>query len=369
MAILRISKSPARLGTSRRNRLPPCPNRICDLQGVRNHGNILRHSIVRLKRGMRRRYLCKACGKTFCSTTGTAYHRLQRPRRAFDAVVALRVEGMSIAAIARLERLSWNTVARWLTRAAAAATIFNSERTRDFELLELQADEMRTFAQGKDRPIWIYTTMEVSSRLWPTSNVGSRGYQTTLSVMRDVAARALPGAVTLIAADGYRYYKPAVRKVFGSFCHFGQVIKQRRKDRVVKVQRIAVIGTRCEMAAALERSEDSTTLNTSFIERLNLVIRQGSAYLTRRGSAHSRSVERLADHLELFRCFYNFIRPHGALRFGKEVRTPAQQAGLVGRKLTWRDILATPIRAFLCARMAPVIRMASRPTIRVRIAA
>jgi transposase-like protein/IS1 family transposase len=310
MAILRISKSPARLGTSRRNRLPPCPNRICDLQGVRNHGNILRHSIVRLKRGMRRRYLCKACGKTFCSTTGTAYHRLQRPRRAFDAVVALRVEGMSIAAIARLERLSWNTVARWLTRAAAAATIFNSERTRDFELLELQADERRTFAQGKDRPIWIYTTMEVSSRLWPTSNVGSRGYQTTLSVMRDVAARALPGAVTLIAADGYRYYKPAVRKVF-----------------------------------------------------------QGSAYLTRRGSAHSRSVERLADHLELFRCFYNFIRPHGALRFGKEVRTPAQQAGLVGRKLTWRDILATPIRAFLCARMAPVIRMASRPTIRVRIAA
>ncbi len=279
------------------------------------------------------------------------------------------MEGLSIAAIGRLERLSWNTVARWLTRAAAAATIFNSERTRDFELFELQADEMRTFAQGKDRPTWIYTTMEVSSRLWPTSNVGSRGYQTTLSVMRDVAARALPGAVPLIATDGYRYYKPVVRKVFGSFCHFGQVIKQRRKDRVVKVDRIPVIGNRREMAAALERSEDSTTLNTSFIERLNLVIRQGSAYLTRRAATHARSVQRLTEHLELFRCFYNFIRPHGALRFGKEVRTPAQQAGLVGRRLTWREILSTPLPAFLCARGAPVVSLAARRSIRVRIAA
>jgi transposase-like protein len=283
MTILRISRSPAARGTSRRTSLPPCPNPACALHGVGNHGNIRRHSFARLKRGRRRRYLCTACGRTFCSTTGTAYHRLQRPRRAFDEVVALRVEGLSIAAIARVERLSWNTVARWLTRAAAAATIFNAERLRGFELVELQADEMRTFAKGKDRPTWIYTTMEVSSRLWPTSNVGSPGYQTTLSVMRDVAARALPGAVPLIATDGYRYYKPAVHKVFGSFCHFGQVIKQRRKDRVVKVERITVIGTRREMAAALERSEDSNTLNTSFIERLNLVIRQGSAYLTRRG--------------------------------------------------------------------------------------
>jgi IS1 family transposase len=279
------------------------------------------------------------------------------------------MEGLSVSAIARFERLSWNTVARWLARAAQAARAFNANRLRGFELLELQVDEIRTFALGKDRPTWIYTTMEVSSRLWPTLNVGSRGYRTTLSVMRDVAARALPGAAPLIATDGYRYYKPAVRQVFGSFCHFGQVIKQRRKDRVVKVERKAIIGTRREIAAALERSEDSTTLNTSFIERLNLVIRQGSAYLTRRAATHARSVQRLTEHLELFRCFYNFIRPHGALRFGKEVRTPAQQAGLVGRRLTWREILSTPLPAFLCARGAPVVSLAARRSIRVRIAA
>ena len=46
----------------------------------------------------------------------------------------------------------------------------------------------------------------------------------------------------------------------------------------------------------------------------------------------------LAGQLELLRCYYNFVRSHMALRFGREVRTPAMQAGLVDRKLTFRDI-------------------------------
>ena len=40
----------------------------------------------------------------------------------------------------------------------------------------------------------------------------------------------------------------------------------------------------------------------------------------------------------------NFVRPHGALKFGREIRTPAMQAGLTTRRLTFRDIfLATTI--------------------------
>src|SRR5262245_18499021 len=41
----------------------------------------------------------------------------------------------------------------------------------------------------------------------------------------------------------------------------------------------------------------------------------------------ARWKERLEDHIELFRCYYNFIRPHSALKFGREIRTPAMQAG------------------------------------------
>ena len=77
---------------------------------------------------------------------------------------------------------------------------------------------------------------------------------------------------------------------------------------------------------------------TASIERMNLTIRQGSAYLSRRTLAHARSEEKLGAHLELLRCHYRFIRPHGALRFGRETRTPAMQADLAPRRLTFREV-------------------------------
>ena len=82
-------------------------------------------------------------------------------------------------------------------------------------------------------------------------------------------------------------------------------------------------------------------LNTSFVERLNLTIRQGSAYLGRRTICQARQNERLNDHLELLRCHYNFVRPHRALKFGRKVRTPARQAGLTSRALTLREIFSS----------------------------
>jgi hypothetical protein len=56
---------------------------------------------------------------------------------------------------------------------------------------------------------------------------------------------------------------------------------------VVKVERRAVIGEG-RLNQALRDSEDSLKLNTSFVERLNLTIRQSSAYLGRRTPCHVR---------------------------------------------------------------------------------
>ena len=53
----------------------------------------------------------------------------------------------------------------------------------------------------------------------------------------------------------------------------------RRNDRIIKVERRALHGAAWRFDDALNNSEDSSTLNTSFIERLNLTIRQSSAYL------------------------------------------------------------------------------------------
>lgn len=102
------------------------------------------------------------------------------------------------------------------------------------------------------------------------------------------------------------------------------------------------------MEQLLFESEDSTTINTSFIERLNLTIRQSCAYLGRRTACHSRRKDLLADNLELQMCYYNFIRPHSALKFGDETRTPAMQAGLVKKQLRFREIFTAIEIIFWC---------------------
>ena len=44
------------------------------------------------------------------------------------------MEGTNKSAIARLLKVTWNTVARWLSRAATAANRFNDKKFYDFHL-------------------------------------------------------------------------------------------------------------------------------------------------------------------------------------------------------------------------------------------
>ncbi|HIL70916.1 MAG TPA: hypothetical protein EYG38_13850 [Verrucomicrobia bacterium] len=138
--------------------------------------------------------------------------------------------------------------------------------------------------------------------------------------------------------DGFEFYEKANKKIFKVGCLYAQVIKTRRNNRIIKVERREIIGTETQFEKALYESEDSNTLNTSFIERLNLTIRQATAYLTRRTTCHARRQEQLENQLEIVRCYYNFLRPHNSLKFGKETRTPAMQAGLANRRLSFREI-------------------------------
>ena len=320
---------------------PRCLNPTCSLHGNVESSHIIRYGFYRTTAGKRRRYRCIKCGQTFSTTKGTPYYRLQHRRTTFDTVVTLRVEGVSLSAIARTERLAWNTVARWLGRAGAVCRRFSHGRTTGFVAQELQADEIRSFTGGKTRPTWVFAAIEVWSRLWTSTVVGRRSYRNTLALVRDVAMRMTFGTCPMIVTDGFEFYATVIRRVFGPAALYAQVIKTRRHDRVVRVERRAVIGAAWRFDEALRRSEDSSTVNTSFIERLNLTIRQSSAYLSRRTLSHARSTDTLDAHLELLRCYYNFVRPHGALKFGRETRTPAMQAGLATRRLTLRDIFVS----------------------------
>jgi IS1 family transposase len=206
---------------------------------------------------------------------------------------------------------------------------------------ELQADEIRTIVRGKEQPIWVFVVLDVWSRLWPSTVVGGRSYRNTLALFRDVSKRMNLDQTPMITSDGFKFCERVIGRVFGTGGLYGQVLKTRRNDHIVKVERRIVLGGTWRLKQALQDSEDSVKLNTSFVERLNLTIRQGSAYLGRRTTCHARWKERLEDHLELLRCHYNFVRPHQALKFGQEVRTPAMQAGLTRKRLMFREIFSS----------------------------
>ena len=249
--------------------------------------------------------------------------------------------------MARVKRIAWGTVARWLESAAAYAKRFNARMLKGFVICELQADEIRTFVGGKKGVIWVLTTLEVWSRLWVSVVVGRRNFRNIKRVILNTLERGRPKHRFLFTTDGFEMYEWAAKRLLPGICIYGQVTKKRRENRVVRVDRRLLLGTQAELEEALFHSEDSSTLNTSFIERHNLTIRQGCSYLGRRTPCHARRTEFLEGQVALLMAYYNFVRPHSALRFGKTVRTPAMQAGLVRRRLSLRDVFTSRAVLFL----------------------
>ena len=196
---------------------------MCSLHGNVESTRIIRYGFYKTTAGKRRRYRCVGCGQTFSSTKGTPYYRLQHRRTTFDTVVTLRVEGVSLSAIARIERLAWNTVARWLERAVSVCRRFNHRRTTGFVAQELQADEIRSFTGAKTRPTWVFAAIEVWSRLWMSTVVGRRSYRNTLALVRDVATRMTFVTGPLIVTDGFEFYGTVIRRVFGPAALYAQV--------------------------------------------------------------------------------------------------------------------------------------------------
>jgi len=222
---------------------PYCPKDACRHRGPKGPTKVIRHGWFQVRHGRRQRYRCLGCGGTFSRRIDTAYYRFRCSRRTFDRVAHMAVEGMNRAAIARIEGVGWNTVNRWLTKAADFAYRFNDAKTREIELIELQADEIRTFVPGKAKPTWVFTSMEVCSRLWVSTVVGRRSYRNTHALFNDTLARGIIVDVPLVATDGLKFYARVVRRLFGPACIYGQVVKTWRKDRVIKVERRPVIGS------------------------------------------------------------------------------------------------------------------------------
>ena len=212
---------------------------------------------------------CVTCGQTFSATKGTPYYRLQYRRARFDAVVALRVEGVSISAIARVEGIAWNTVARWLEHAADVCRGFNQSRMAGFVVEELQADEIRSFVGGKTRPTWIFVGVHDPLKRFsnrPCTTWGGRGTSAHTDAggpMRaysmDLRERALLDSdAGMKAADVAAKYR-----VSGSWV---RLLKQRRREtgevapRVQRHGRRGMLEPHLHTLAALIAAQPDRTL-------------------------------------------------------------------------------------------------------------
>jgi transposase InsO family protein len=139
---------------------------------------------------------------------------------------------------------------------------------------------------------------------------------------------------------------------------YGQVKKIYRRRKLVRVTHVMRLGTEADLKIALQRLGLSGRLNTAFIERVNLTVRHGVAALARRTWATAQHGPQLLAHLEWWRAYYHFVRPHEALRValvqprergGKRLahryrlRTPAMAAGRTHRRWTAREVLTWPL--------------------------
>ena len=210
-----------------------CAKRGCDNRGKLGL-NIVGHGSFPTKWGRRWRYRCTVCGGTVSTNSGTAYSGLRCARREFDQVASLRVEGVSMSATARVTGHARKTIARWLERASPAAKRFNQRLLRDFEIIELPADELCTFIGNKSSATWLCAAIEVCSRLWAGSVLGRRASRNATAVLNDVILRGRVVGCPLIATEGFEYDVGVSERLFGSACVYGHVLKTRRNDRVVR---------------------------------------------------------------------------------------------------------------------------------------
>jgi hypothetical protein len=89
-------------------------------------------------------------------------------------------------------------------------------------------------------------------------------------------------------------------------------VKSYRRRRIVGVKHRVVFGTRLAIEQLLARC--GWTINTAFVERLNLSLRQRVAAIRRRSATSCKGEAGLGHQLALCQVYDNFVVPHTSLR-------------------------------------------------------
>src|SRR5215471_2616975 len=119
---------------------------------------------------------------------------------------------------------------------------------------------------------------------------------------------------------------------------YAQVVKSYRRRRIVGVKHRVVFGTQLAIEQVLAAC--GWTINTAFIKRLNLDIRQCVAAIGRRVNTLCQGEAGLREQLVLFQVYHNFVLPHASLR--QALAEPMATHG-AGSAKVWRP--CTPAMA------------------------
>jgi hypothetical protein len=112
---------------------------------------------------------------------------------------------------------------------------------------------------------------------------------------------------------------------------YAQVVKTMRRRRLVAVKHRVIFGTKAAVEQVLAAC--GWQINTAFVERLNLSLRQRVAAMGRRSATPCKSEDGLRQQLALFQVYHNFVLPHASLR--QPLAEPVPTHGMGSAKV-WR---------------------------------
>ena len=377
------------------NRRPPtvdtsmhfCPHTDCDYRGWLGMNNLRANGHP--NGGPWRQFQCTACEGYFPEHHGTIFHGKQAAVELIVRVVACLAEGLGIRATARVFEVAPNTVLHWLVEAAEQLRAFSAYFLCNLHLEQLQLDELyavlrdlkageinddEAISRLERAPSWVWTAMDPTSKLLVVVDIGSRTLAIAQRVVHQVVQVLAPGCVPLFLTDGFKTYTTALLTHFGQWVQparrqtagpipkprwmplpqllYAQVIKAYRRRRIVDVTHRVVFGTGLAIAQVLARC--GWGINTAFVERLNLDIRQRVAAIGRRVNTLCQGEAGVRDQLTLFQVYHNFVLPHASLRqplpqpeptngtgSAKQWRpcTPAMAAGLTEHVWSLKEVL------------------------------
>jgi IS1 family transposase len=364
-----------------------CPHRGCRYRGWLGLGNLRANGHP--SGGQWRQFHCTACKGYFPEHHGTLFHGKRVSVDLIVHVIGCLAEGLGIRGTARVFEVDPNTVLHWLVEAAEQLKAFTSYFLCEVHVQQLQLDELYAVLSavkaGEMReeeaiqrlsrsPHWVWTAIDSQSKLLLAIDVGPRTRAMAQCFVHQVVQVLAPGCVPLFLTDGFKEYATALLTHYGQWGQparrqatgplpkprwrplpqllYAQVVKTVRRRRLVAVTHRVVFGTLDAVNQVL--APLGWQINTAFVERLNLTIRQHVAAIGRRVSTLCKGADGLCQQLALYHGYYNFCLPHASLRqplpqpeptngrgSAKLWRpcTPAMAAGLTDHVWTLREVL------------------------------